>query len=108
MQDFFAGLFDLSFKKLITPKVVQVVYVIAVIAAALNSMVVLKTSPTFTGLVMAIVGFVVSVVAARVLIEVALSVFQIARYTGEIARRGREAAADAPTHSTTTPGDSRL
>ncbi len=87
MQEFIHGLFDFSFKKFITPKVAKVVYALAIAGAAVQALMLLRFGPF--GIIAAPVFFFVTVVAARVFLEVSLAVFQIARYTAEIARRGR-------------------
>lgn len=89
MQDFFSGLFDFSFKKLIAPKIAKILYIMAIVGAVLNSLFLISKAPSPITMIIALVMCIVSIVAARVGIECMLAVFQIARYTGETARRGR-------------------
>jgi len=86
MKIFFQTIFDLSFKKFITPKIVTTVYVLASILSALSSLTLIKMP---LGFIIAPIAFVVSVVFIRCGLELVLAVFQIARYSAEIARRGR-------------------
>ena len=87
MRDIVDALMDFSFKKFITPKIAKVVYMLSMVAALLVALMIIRTGGI--GIILAPVVFVMIVVSARVFIEVSLSLFQIARYTGEVARRGR-------------------
>ena len=89
MQEFIEGLFDFSFKKLITPKIAKILYIMAIIGGALQALLVIKTAPSVVSFVTAVISFIAVVIFSRVAIECTLAVFQIARYTGEVARRGR-------------------
>jgi len=92
MQEFFAGLFDFSFKKLITPKIAKIIYILAIVGAVLQALFALKASPSFMTFIISIVSFCAIVIISRVSIECTLAIFQIARYTGEVARRGRSSS----------------
>ncbi|MDA9951069.1 DUF4282 domain-containing protein [Oligoflexaceae bacterium] len=89
MQELLTGLFDFSFKKLITPKLAKVIYVLSIIGSVLTALFTIAASPSVFTFLSGIVMCIVSIVCARVAIEVSLAIFQIARYTGEMARRTR-------------------
>lgn len=87
MQKFFQILSDLSFKKFITPKIISQVYVVGVVFVLVQSLLLLRFP---FGFIIAPISFVAAVVLLRCGLEMILAVFQIARYSAEIARRGRE------------------
>ncbi len=89
MQKIFAALFDFSFKKFVTPQLAGFTFVIAIVVAGVSALLMLRMP---LGFIIAPVFFIASVVLARVCIEIALAVFQIARYSAEVARRGRPAS----------------
>ena len=87
MTEFFSALFDLSFRKFVTPQIAKFVYVIAIIGSGLFALTLMQQG----GLMIAAapVLFLTSIVLVRCLLEVSLAIFQVARYCAEIARRGR-------------------
>jgi hypothetical protein len=98
MQKFFTTLSDMSFKKFITPQIIGQVYVIGIAFVLVQSMLLLRFP---FGFIIAPISFVAAVVLLRCALEMILAVFQIARYSAEIARRGRplldgESASDDP------------
>ncbi len=86
MQKIFAALFDLSFKKFVTPQLATVIFVASVVLAGLVSVALLHMT---LGFIIAPVFFFTALLFTRAGIELVLAVFQIARYSAEIARRGR-------------------
>lgn len=110
-RNFFAALYDLSFHAFVTPKIIRVIYVIALVVAALWSLTFLLTglgtlaagaqyaqfggagSMVFFGflqILAAPVGFVLASIVIRVYLEFAMAVFRIAENTE--ATRERNAA----------------
>jgi len=87
MQKFFSTLFDLSFNKFVTPQLVTYIYVISIVSAGITSLFAMKALPL--GFILAPILFITNVVFIRAGLELVLAVFQIARYSAEIARRGR-------------------
>lgn len=97
MQELISGLFDFSFKKLITPKLAKIIYITSIGGCILVALLTIAASPSLFTFLSGIVTCIVGIVVARVSIEVALAIFQIARYTGELARRGRLTGVDDST-----------
>lgn len=87
MQDILASLTDISFSKFVTPKLMRYIYVLGILAAGVQSLIWLRMG--MLGYILAPLSFLLSVVLIRMALEMALAVFQIAKYAGEIARRGR-------------------
>ncbi len=88
MNSILNALLDLQFTKMVTPRLAPLVYLICIVMSAIMSLG-MMVRLGFWGLVVGLLGFVASVVMTRVMIEVALAVFQIAKYTQESARQGR-------------------
>jgi hypothetical protein len=86
MQKFVTALTDMSFKKFVTPQLATYIYIIGIIFSGVYSLLLLKLP---FGFLLAPVNFVAGVIFIRCLLELTLAVFQIARYSAEIARRGR-------------------
>ena len=95
MNEFFKDLFDLSFSRFVTPKLATIVYVLVILGAGLGCGGMIITAAqsgigfAFSAVVSSVFIFFATVIAARVAIESSLALFQIARYSAEIARRGR-------------------
>lgn len=89
MQKFFTALFDLTFKKFVTPQLATYIYIISIIFVGVLSLLLLKSAPL--GFIVAPLSFLAGVIFVRAGLELVLAVFQIARYSAEIARRGRPA-----------------
>jgi hypothetical protein len=85
----FALLFDFSFKRFLTPKLVRVLYSLSVLAALLSALAWMASG--FTGgvlhglftLVTGPVAFFLYLLCARVMMEVVLAIFQIAENTSK-------------------------
>lgn len=97
MQELFSALFDLSFRKFVTPQIVKFVYVLCIVTSGVASLSSLALGGIYY--VLAPLAFLGSVVVSRCFLEVALAIFQIARYSAEVARRGRGEANDEPSAS---------
>lgn len=93
MQEIIAGLSDLSFRKFVTPKILKYIYILAIAGSALQSLLWLRLGTV--GIIAAPIAFLVSIVFIRMFMEMALALFQIAKYAGEIARRGRSPSEEA-------------
>jgi uncharacterized membrane protein YccC len=106
MQELISGLFDFSFKKLITPKLAKVIYALAIIVSVLTALFTIASSPSVFTFLSGIVVCIVSIICARVGIEVSLAIFQVARYTGELARRGRTGESRVANSTANDYGDS--
>lgn len=91
---FWEALFDFSFSKFVTVELVRVLYVVAIIFAALGAVGAVLGAFINYGILMgifsaamAVVGFVLTVLVARVWLEVFVVLFRIADYTREIAEK---------------------
>jgi len=106
----FESLFDISFRTLVTPRVIKVLYALSIVAAGFISIVlVIEGFSESVGrglLSLFFVGplvFLILVISTRIVYELAIVVFrisdhtaEIARNTAEIARRGGEPPANPP------------
>jgi hypothetical protein len=114
----FESLFDVSFRTLVTPRVIKVLYALSIVAAAFISIVLIfegfSESPG-KGLLslffVAPLAFLILVISSRIVYELAIVVFrisentaEIARNTAEIARRGEMPPADPTSGESGTPG----
>lgn len=93
-KGFIGRLFDLSFSEFITTQIIKVLYVIAMIGAAVGGLVVLLggfRSGSFmgvlTGLILAPVLFLLYVILARIWLETLIVLFRIAENISKIAGR---------------------
>ncbi len=97
-RSFFASLFDLSFRNFVTPSIISVIYMIALICIGLWALAFLwsgfqpsygflgtSEGPNFFSILMHLIGsgiiFVVGTIVARVQLEFAMAVFRIAENT---------------------------
>lgn len=98
-EGFFSSLFDFSFSSFVTTKIIKVLYMLGIVAAALMGVVMFisaasKGAPAaIGGLIVAPLVFLLGVLYARVVLEIVIVVFRIAENTGEIARQGRSGSA---------------
>lgn len=89
---FFSGLFDLSFRKFVFPKLIKVLYVLAIILAALAGLGFLIGGLKTGGIlgvvqvVLSPVVFIFAVIYTRVFMEVLIVMFRIEEHVREIAR----------------------
>lgn len=103
-KELFDSLFDLSFKTLVTPRVIKVLYALSIVAAGFISIVLIvdgfseSAGKGILSLVfVAPLFFLILVISSRIVYELAIVVFRIsdqtadiARNTAEIARRGEK------------------
>lgn len=96
-RGFFAALYDLSFRSFVTPKIIRVVYVIALVLIALWSVYFLisgfmpsyglfgSSGPTPGGMIvhviLAPIVFVLGSIGARIYLEFIVAIFNIAENT---------------------------
>jgi hypothetical protein len=91
-KGFFSGLFDFSFTSLITPRIVQIIYVLGLVVAGLSALAFLFTGFASGGaaaalaLILSPIIFLVSAVFFRVYLEVVMVLFKIADNTSIMAR----------------------
>jgi len=103
-KSFLAALYDLSFHAFITPKIIQVVYFIALIGIGIGSLAYLGSAfmpeysffgppqgPSFGGIILHIILtpiiFVLGSIAARIYLEFIVAVFRIAENTEGLRNR---------------------
>lgn len=87
------SVFDISFKTLVTPRVIKVLYALSIVAAGFLSIVLVvdgfSESPG-KGLLalffVAPLAFLILVISSRIVYELAIVVFRISDHTAEIAR----------------------
>ena len=86
-ESFFGGLFDFSFTKFITIRIVKVLFIIMIVLAGLWTLGLLISlfsegaGPALLGLIIAPLMFFFSVLMARVWLEVIVVLFRIAENT---------------------------
>ena len=101
VKGFFAKLFDLSFTEFITPRIIKLLFVLAIIISAIAALVIFFIG-VFTGgpgallsIILAPVAFLLYVIMARVWLELIMVMFRIAGNTDKIVEsRDTQAAAD--------------
>ena len=93
-KGFFGSLFDFSFSEFITPRIIKLLFVLAIIISAIVALVMLfagiaKGGPgAFLAIILAPVLFLLYVIMARVWLEVIMVMFRIADNTDKLAERG--------------------
>jgi hypothetical protein len=107
-EGFFKELFDTRFTTLITPKIIRVLYILAIVAIGIGALIFVVTafaSDTAFGilalLILAPLGFLLYVIVARVYLEIVIVAFKIREAAQAIASNtsglgGGGAAASAP------------
>lgn len=94
-KNFFAELFDFSFSEFITPKLVKVLYILAIIGIALYAAFGLYSAfaysdgfaSTLLALVLVPIGALVMLILARFYMELLLVIFRIADNVDKIAKK---------------------
>jgi len=93
---FWECLFDFSFTKLVTTKIVKVLYGLAIAGVVIWTFVFVKMMfdlSSGAGVAALLIGgpllFLVGVIAARVILETTIVLFRMAEHVGEIARQVR-------------------
>jgi hypothetical protein len=95
-SDFFSFLFDLSFSKLLTSRLIRIWFVVSIVFSAAGSLVIgiVGFGMGFRGvpfLIFILILFFTSVIFVRVVAEVLIVVFRMTEYLAEIAKQGRQA-----------------
>ena len=92
-------LFDVSFKTLVTPRVLKVLYVLSIVAAGFISIVLIIegfSESAGKGMLslffVAPLAFLILVISSRIVYELAIVVFRISDNTADIARNTAEIA----------------
>ncbi|HZW37422.1 MAG: DUF4282 domain-containing protein [Deltaproteobacteria bacterium] len=87
------SVFDISFKTLVTPRVIKILYALSIVAAGFLSIVLVidgfseSTGKGFLSLFfVAPLVFLILVISSRIVYELAIVVFRISDHTAEIAR----------------------
>ena len=110
-KGFFGSLFDYSFSSYITPKIIRVLYILATILIALDTLafilITFKASSTLgvlSLLILAPIGFVIAMIFARVGLEVLSAFFRIHGDVDEINQRGGGDGGTPTAFAPTMPG----
>ena len=80
---FFGALFDLSFSSFITPKIIKILFILAMIGAAILSLVIIVGGFTqgvgagILALILSVIVFVINIVLARLWLELVMVAFSI-------------------------------
>ena len=100
-KGFFASLFDLSFSEFITPRIIKLLFVLAIIISAIVALVLLiggiaqGGGTAFLALIGTPLLFLLYVIMARVWLELIMVMFRIAGNTDKLVEgRDTQAAAD--------------
>ncbi len=100
-KSFFACLFDFSFSDFLIPKIIKILYIIAIVLAAIGALMILigglaggSVASGLGAIVVSPVLFILYVIGARIWLELILVVFRIAENTGMIAAQGRTGQAE--------------
>lgn len=95
VKGFFGSLFDLSFTEFITPRIIKLLFVLAIIIAAIFALFMLVAGIANGGgsAFLAIIGapllFLIYVIMARVWLEVIMVMFHIADNTDKLVEPGK-------------------
>ncbi len=93
-KGFFGSLFDFSFSEFITPRIIKLLFVLAIIVSGIAALVMFFAGIATggAGAFLAIIGapllFLLYVIMARVWLEVIMVMFRIADNTDKLAERG--------------------
>lgn len=102
-KSFFSSLLDMSFSDFITPKIIKILFVLAIIGSAIWGLVILvvglasgSVGGILGGLIGAPILFVLAVIMSRVYLELLLVMFRIAENTGRLVEHAQGPRTDAP------------
>lgn len=93
---FFASLFDLSFHHFVTPKIIKVLFILALVGIGLGmlALIIVGFGRGFvTGilfLILALIGGFIYILLARLWLEVVVVLFRIEEHTGAMAEQNRK------------------
>lgn len=93
-KNFFASLFDFSFSEFVTPRLVKVLYILAIVGIALYALFALYAAfaystgfaSTLLSLILVPIGALVMLILARFYMELLLVIFRIADKVDKIAQ----------------------
>ena len=97
-KGFFSSLFDVSFTEFLTTRVIKIIFVLAIVFAAISAFGVLISFFSrgvfagLLGLVLAPIVFIVYVLLARIWLEVVIVLFRIAENTNRLVELNETAA----------------
>lgn len=107
---FFKSLFDISFRSLITTKIIKVVYVLYMVVIALGALLFIVSAFNASAVVGVLVlligaplGALVYLIFARVWLEALIALFRIMENTQELVRQGGLGGAPAATGADVPP-----
>ncbi len=106
-QTFSSALFDFTFRSFVTPKIIQLIYIVAIVFAVIDSCVVFFICTSFRsvlsgyggygggegggsvllGMIVSPIFFIIQLIAARVILEAAIALIRIAENTDPSRRR---------------------
>lgn len=94
-KGFFQALFDLSFREFITTRIVQLLYILGMVAAALVAvgLLVAGLAQGGAGILMILLAplyFILSVICIRVWLELVIVIFRISENTEILAKKHKE------------------
>ena len=111
-KELFESLFDISFKTLVTPRVIKVLYALSIVAAGFLSIVLVIegfSESAGRGILSLVfvspLVFLILVISSRIVYELAIVVFRISDQTAEIARHAAEIARQGAKPPAEPPGD---
>ncbi len=102
-KNFLACVFDFSFSEFIVPKIIKIIFAIAIVLAAFGALMILigglaagTVASGLGGIIIAPIAFILYVLAARIWLELILVVFRIAENTSKMVQ---EKQGDQPTET---------
>ena len=99
----FGSLFDLSFTEFVTTRVIKVLFVLAIVIAAIGALGLLISGiasgggTAFLAIILAPIAFFLCVLMARIWLEVIIVLFRIAENTGRLVEQGEKNTGAAAT-----------
>jgi len=96
----FGRLFELSFTEFVTPRMIKVLFVLAIIISAIGALLLLISGivegvgAAFLSIILAPIVFFLYVIMARIWLEVIIVLFRIAENTGRLVEQGEKIAGD--------------
>lgn len=101
-KSFFSSLLDMSFSDFITPKIIKVLFILAIIGSAIWALALLvagiasgSAGGILGGLIGAPIVFILAVILSRVYLELLLVMFRIAENTGRLVNHAEGSRTDA-------------
>jgi asparagine N-glycosylation enzyme membrane subunit Stt3 len=101
-RGFLEALFDLSFTSFVTTRLVKVLYILAIVGAAVGCLMMVvggfargAVYGVVSLVILAPLFFLAVTIYARVLLEVVMVIFRIGEHAAEIAEQGRKKAGGA-------------